>query len=336
VLCGHRRDKFLHIQKKGDNEKMTGIAKMYSPKIKMFVIATFILPIIALFMGCSPPLDQIRVFGTATGSLSDNSKKAFQLLNDSTIERKIDDVAIDPCKYPKDDVFEGLLTDEALRVRIDVLDNLGAYATSLEKLANADFKKEIDEAATDLYGALSGLKKNYKAATNRELDLSDDQMKIIASAFKVFGDAIIESKRRSAIKTIIIEADDAVQTVTSLLAEEFRDDSPITLQVQENLSNADGSLRQIYNKELATSTSTFDERYQMLIRIRKMYEATQSSKQLFTDIHNGAIQAGKAHSALKKAVQKNKFTSEEFTKELGDLVFYAKSVAQFYENLKCK
>lgn len=330
-ITGKQRDK-----DQGDNTKMTEIAKMYSPKIKMSVITTFILSIIALFMGCSPPLDQIRVFGAATGSLGDNSKKAFQLINDSTIDRKIYDVAIDPCKYPKDDVFEGLLTDEGLRVRIDVLDNLGKYATSLEKLASADFKKEVDEAATDLYGALSGLKKNYKAATNRELDISDNQMAIIASAVKVLGDAIIESKRRSAIKAIIIEADDAVQTVTSLLAQEFRDDSPITLQVRNNLSNADSSLRQIYNKERETPTSTFDERYQMLIKIRKLYEASKSSKQLFRDIHNGVVKIGKAHSALKEAVRKDKFTSENFTKELADLVFYVKSAAQFYENLKRK
>jgi len=126
------------------------------------------LMLILLLTGCASTasLTQISAFGTGTSSIAENSKKAFELIDSSTIDRNMYDVAADTSLYPKDETFEGLFKGtelkKQLQLRLTVLEKLGSYAKALEKLATADFRKDVDAASTDLYGALSGVESHIK------------------------------------------------------------------------------------------------------------------------------------------------------------------------------
>lgn len=305
----------------------------------MRIISSLILTI--MLAGCvsTNSLTQITTFGAGTSSIAENSKKAFDLIDSSTIERKMYDVASNASLYPTDSTFEGLFNEDDLKkigVRIAVLEKLGSYAKSLEKLASADFRKDIDSASTDLYESLNGLSSTYKKATNTELKIKDDQLKLIASAVDAIGTVIVESKRRDAIKTIIVQADDAVQDAAILLEKEFGKDSELSKIVQQNLTNADGSLRTAYNSQRAASDSTFNLRYEMLIKIKQMHASATTVPLLFNSISAGVKKVRDAHATLKASVINDEFSSSELAKQMGELVAYSKSVNSFYEKLGTK
>ena len=208
---------------------------------------------ILLLEGCATTsLTQISAFGKATASLADDAKKAFELIDSSTIDRKMYDVAANKSLAPKDVTFEGLFKESdsvKYQIRIAVLEKLGNYAKALDNLATADFRKDIDAASTDLYGSLSGLSATYKKVTDTDLPLKDDQLKLIATAVDAIGTVIVETKRRDAIKTIIIQTDEAVQNAAKLLEVEFGKDSETQMVLLER--------HIIFRKNHPTLHSTF-------------------------------------------------------------------------------
>ncbi|MCL5421130.1 MAG: hypothetical protein M1461_01470 [Nitrospirae bacterium] len=297
--------------------------------------------VILLMSGCgtTASLTQISAFCAGTSSLADDSKRAFELVDSSTINRKMYDLAANPSLGPTDTTFEGIFDGpnfEKLRLRIAVLEKLGSYAKALEKLATADFRKEVDAASTDLYGSLSSLGSNYKKATNKELPLQDAQLKLIAAAVDAIGTAVVETKRRDAIKTVIIQADDAVQVAANLLTVDLGKDSELSRLVHENLSNTDGSLRTAYNSQRTSANSTFNIRYEMLVKIKQIHDAAETSPILFDSISAGSKKLAETHASLKSAVTKDQFSSPEIARQVGELVEYAKSIRSFYEKIGTK
>ena len=294
-----------------------------------------------LLAGCATTasLTQISAFGTAASSLADDSQKAFKLIDTTTIDRKMYDIAASPSLGPTDATFEGLFNEpnfEKLQIRIAVLDKLGSYAKALQQLATADFRKEVDSAAADLYASLSGLGANFKKATGQDLPLKDDQLKIIATAVDAIGSAVVEIKRRDAIKAVIIQANEAVQKAADLVASDLGKDSELSKLIHENIANAELSLKKAYNIARTSTNYGFNIRYEMLVRIKQLHDSAEASPKLCDSISTGAKKVAETHSALKSAVTKDQFASSEIAKEIGELVEYAKSVRSFYEKLGVK
>lgn len=283
--------------------------------------------------GCAstPSLTQVAAFGDATKSLADNSKKAFSLIDSTTVQRKLYGLAIDPTLGPTDKYFEGLFVgdDKGLRARLDTLDALGAYSAALQSLATADFRKDVDASATALYGSIAGLNGDVKKLSGQSF-VTDDRLKLIVTAVDAIGAVVVESKRRDAIKVIVIQADDGVQATSRLLANDFGTNSDIPKFVKQNLINTDGSIRQAYNVERSAKNSTFDLRLTRLQQIQVAYDAEQQSDALFNSISLGAKKVGETHAALKQAVMSDQFSSSDLAVLIGELVNYAQSVQAFY------
>jgi hypothetical protein len=74
----------------------------------------------------------------------------------------------------------------------------------------------------------------------------------------------------------------------------------------------------------------------MLVKIRQMNSAAQTSPILFDNISAGAKKVREAHGSLKTAVMKDEFSSAEIAVQIGELATYAKSVNSFYEKLGSK
>lgn len=310
------------------------------------VVASLAAFSLAALVGCaSPSLTQVKQFGLASSTLGEHARSAFDLAATASVDRQLYDVAGDPSKGPTDETFEGLFTGDAgvpggqeraerLALRLRVLDQLSNYSSALQQLAEADFDKDIDAAAKDLNGSLIGLRDTFKEASGRDLQLTDDDIGIIATAVNAIGKAIAEAKRRAAIKTTITKADPAVQRATALIASDLGQDSDLASFVKEAISNSRGSVQQAYNLERVRPASTFDTRYALLVRARQLYDAEAKTPTFFAAVSKGAAAVGTAHSALSKAVQADNFSSAEVAKRLGELEVYAKSVRAFYSSIR--
>lgn len=323
---------------------------MIQPKsrtgVRRIVESSLVALTLAALVGCaSTSLTQVKQFGSASKTLGEHARSAFDLAATASVDRHLYDVAGDPQKGPTDATFEGLFTGdsgvlggkekaERLALRLRVLDQLSNYSSALQQLAEADFDKDIDAAAKDLNGSLIGLRDTFKEASGRDLPLTDDDIGIIATAVNAIGKAVAEAKRRDAIKTTITEADPAVQRATELIASDLGQDSDLASFVKEAISNSRGSVQQAYNLERMRPHSTFDSRYSLLVRARELYDAEANTPAFFAAVSGGAAAVGTTHSALRKAVEADDFSSEEVAKRLGELEVYVKSVRGFYNSIR--
>lgn len=298
--------------------------------------------------GCgSVSLSQVKQFGAASSALGDHARKAFDLAATASTDRNIYDVAADPKKGPTDATFQGLFTGdsgvlggkdkaERLALRLRVLDQLASYSSALQRLAEADFDKEIDAAAKDLNGSLVGLRDSYRKASGSDLPISDADLGIIATAVNAIGKAVVEAKRRAAIKTTIVKADPAVQKATGLIVADLGRESELASFVQQALSNSRGSVQQAYNLERERPGSTFEARHALLVRARQLYDAEIGTPPFFAAVSDGAAATGKAHAALRRAVEGDDFSSAEAARLIGELEAQVKSVQAFYKSIREK
>ena len=289
--------------------------------------------------GCGTvSLSQVKQFGDATSALSDNARKAFDLAGTTSVDRQLYDVAGDPAKGVTTSVFEGLFGSDQraqqLALRVNLLDQLGNYASALHDLAAADVGKDIDAASKDLNGSLLGLRDTFKKAAGRDLPISDADIGIVATAVDAIGRGVAEVKKRTAIKTVITRADPAVQEASRLIATDLGADSELAGFVAASIANSRGSIQQAYNLERGRPVSTFETRYAMLTRARQLYEAERAAPAFFGAVSNGAKTIGQAHGALRKAVEGDDFSSAEARRLIDELEGYAKSVKSFYKSVK--
>jgi len=307
------------------------------PRVAMRVATAAVLVLAATGCG-SVSLSQVKQFGLSTSALGDSARKAFDLAGTTSVDRQLYDVAGDPAKGVTTGVFEGLFgADERaqqLALRLNVLDQLGNYASALQQLAAADYGKDIDAAAKDLNGSLVGLRNTFQKAAGRNLPISDADIGIVATAVDAIGRGVVEAKRRSAIKTVITRADPAIQEASRLIATDLGASSELAGYVTAAIANSRGSIQQAYNLERGRPVSTFESRYAMLVRARQLYEAERAAPAFFGAVSDGAKTVGQAHAALRKAVEGDDFSSAEAGRLIGELEGYVKSVQSFYKSVK--
>lgn len=293
-------------------------------------LKAFVLLIsVAVLFACARPAGHIKAFSIASEELAAHAMRGYEVLNETTVQRKIAEVAADPEQLPNEDTFVGLLEGKkSLAIRMKALTYLRDYSAALGNLSTADARGDIDEASKELYGALVGLKDTFKEETGKDVGIGDDDLAIIGTAIDAIGTVIAEAKRRGAIKTIVIKADPAVQNVSKLL----RDEIPTFGEfVRSNLSTIETEMIKSYQGRAAGLT--FDRRLAYLQRIRKQHQIVRETESFFKDIGTAAGMLGTSHAALRMAVEKNKFTTSELIKQIGELVDFTKSLRKFYKEL---
>ena len=283
----------------------------------------------AVIFGCARPTTHIKAFSLASEELATQAMRGYEVLDETTVQRKIAEVAADPKQIPDEDTFVGLLEgQEDLAIRMMALDYLRDYSAALGDLSTADVRIDIDKASKDLYGALVGLRDTFQEETGKDAGIEDEDLAIIATAVDAIGTVIAEAKRRGAIKTIVIKADPAVQNVSKLL----RDEVPIFGEfVKANLSTIETEMIKSYQRR--AERLTFDQRVKYIQQIRKQHRITEKSGKFFRDLGTAAEMLGSSHAALRKAVEKNKFTTSELIEHIGELADFAKSLREFYKEL---
>lgn len=308
----------------------------------------FIASMICVLGACSTvSLTQVRQFGDATAALSTGATGAFGYLDAVEVQRKIYAVAADPSAGPTDATFTSFFESSsdtvakgveprkvALDRRLKMLESLADYARALQELAVADYATDIDAASGELNGALASLGTNYKAATQKDMGLSEGDFHLIATAINAIGKSVVAERKQKAIRAIVPAADPAVQKAAALIATDLAPDSSLAKYVHTAVALTRLALESAYNRERKSPSSTFDSRLARLDSIGTMYRSEQGTAALFSNVSKGAKALGQSHSALVKAVNTNEMTSQEFTKALADLQAYVKSVQDFRASLE--
>jgi len=293
--------------------------------------------VLAALVGCStpPPTTQIGQFASATDELALQATLAYHQIDELTVLRNIVSVASVPGDLPNDETFEGVLSDEQKQVRILLLSQLGAYAAALGELANADVRSDVDKAATNLYGSLGRLKTNFSEATRqrdlpsgRSLPLSDDSIALIATAIDAIGAQIAESKRRSAIKTVVIETNPAIQDVSALLSREL---PSLGSLAEVNISTVETEMIDAYRNE--AGGISFAQKVVQIQEIGRIKRAKRAAVPFFNEVGAGARQVGVTHQALFDAVSEDRFTTKALVVQIKELAAFGKSIKAFRKNL---
>jgi hypothetical protein len=292
------------------------------------VLSTFLA--ISVYISCAPtlPSTQIKSFSLATEEVTSQAVRGYELLDESTIERKIVNIANDPGADIDDNSFQGILNyDKDLTVRLKMISLLRDYAKGLGELSTANFSEDIDKASKDLYGALAGLKETLEAS-GKGIGISKDNLSIIATAVNAIGKTIVEKKRREAIKAIVKNSDPAVQKSADLLEEEIPSFGDF---VKDNYLTVATDYTDAYQSR--AEQLTFEERMESIKTIQQLYNRAEAARGFYNQFRIAAGKLGEAHSSLKSAVEKDQFSSAELAEQIGDLVDLAKSIKNFNRSL---
>lgn len=293
------------------------------------LLSISIAALLLALTGCtSTPLNHVGVFSQASAELAKSAADGYEMINNITIERRLSDIASEADRYPNEDTFKHLITGSSLTTRIRLLRAMETYANALGELASAQFRKEIDAASSNLYGALDQLQETYAKGTQASPPLTDHQLALIATAVDAIGTAIIEEKRRAALKTIIIQADPMIQQAMRLISMELPALSEYAIASKQTIFT---DLIKAYQQEAASIS--YNERIMKLDQIRITYEEVEAISSLFADLITASKRIASAHSTLRLSVAANKFTSPELISEIKSLTAFAKSTQGFHDQL---
>lgn len=295
-------------------------------------IATALAVTIAVWLfcfGCTTPLNHIGAFSQATADLSKQAAAAYDEVNNTTIERRINDIAAETGTSPDDDTFDAVIGGSNLKTRIALLKGIESYARALSSLSSADFRKEIDSASKDLYGALGKLQDTYATITKNPSPLSTENLAIIATAVDAIGTALAEERRRDALRTVVIQSNPIIQRSMDLFKEE------ISLLMDFIISNLDTIYTEklkAYQKE--SKNLNFNSRVSRLRDVRLSYERMNTTRYLLENLAKASTKIATAHQTLYENVVRNEFTSKELVQEIRDVAELAKTIKEFNDKLK--
>lgn len=278
--------------------------------------------------GCATvSMTQIQAFGDSAQALIGNVDKVLEQYNETALERSFTNYAATyNGKHAK------LLTRaelEKIRIPIDgkrkkdlaiysANSAIAAYAKSLSALARADSGTEIDLASTKLYGAFVGLNDHYKIIKGTDRDLfSKKDLAMSAKFIAAIGRSIVEKKRRSAIKEIIINADPKIEVICDEINHQLG---------TAGIGDAIYTSRQyILTEEIKEYKSRAKQNTQLDWRrsqIKKLYELQQemkTSKLLVQKTANAVSAIKKSHHTLAEELEKDRFNSAAIAQVIGRL-----------------
>lgn len=285
--------------------------------------------LLVLATGCtSVPLNHVGVFSQASADLAKSVADGYEMINSITIERRLSDIASETDRYPNENTFKSLIAGPNLTTRIRLSRGVEAYANALGDLASAEFRKEIDAASKNLYGALDDLQQTYAKSTKANLPLSDDNLALIAIMVDAIGTEIAENKRRAALKAVIIQVNPSIQQAMQLVSVELPELREFSIASKKTVFT---DLIKAYQHE--SLGLTYDERIMKLDQIRIAHKEAEAISDLFNDLIASSKQIASAHATLRRSVEENKFTSRELVNEIKTLASFAKSTQHLHDRL---
>lgn len=295
--------------------------------------------IITLALGlvsCDPPFytSAITNFGTATTSVVQQTKSAYQLVNETVMQQKIDELAD---KDIVGDPAEGLapqISDENLKIRQDLLDALQGYATALGNLGGKT-PAAVDDQTTKLAASLSGLATNDRLQHSfRETKLvTKEELNIAATGVDFIGKFLINRIITKSLPATVAKAAPSINKIATLLADEIG--SPP--------SDHDGGLREVvanaFDKQLMVQDRTITadpihsaKRREDLAVYGTILKNKRNSDTALSATREALLKIGPAHDALLRAST----APATFSSIIAQVQALAKDAQDFYGKLSTK
>ena len=297
-------------------------------RLKVCIIAISIV----LLLGCVSTTGHVGVFSKAAEELAVQVEKGYQLVETSTIQRKVAEAAAESAELSDEEfkaLFKGLIEgSEDFRIRMKMIRQLRAYSKALGELSSANFSKGMDIASRELFGVLTGFKDTYKKASGKDVGIKERDMGILVTIIKAIGTGKIEKKRKKAIKKVVEIADPAIQKICARLSKEM---PALADDVEMNLSIVEAEMKSYYNEK--GRALDFLHRVRYLREIQQKHHQKTGAKDFFDNLGKAVYRLAKAHAVLRKAVNQKKFTTKELIDQIRELIDYAKSLREFYKGL---
>ncbi len=292
------------------------------------------LLIVTFLSGCaSTPTGNIEAFGDATKSVTEKIDAVIKEYNSENVNNELTKLAQHkkPLTFSKLDPVKDVLIGGADKKKYALYKAnyaIGSYADALSGLARSGTREEIDLAASKLYSSLHSFNEQYKTLKETEDELISDKTsagigKVVAAIAGIYA----EKKRGEAIKSIIIKADPFIQTIIDVIINELMKgviEKRLYIMKHTELS---GYIKE-YNSSVATAS--FSKKRESLNKIYEKYLEMQSSSASISQAVKAMKEVKRAHSTLRKEVEKNKFTSKEIVKAIGRL----KDIGSHYDDLE--
>jgi hypothetical protein len=165
----------------------------------------------------------IADFGTASTAVIQQTKAAYQIVNDAIVYEKVMAAASKstPIGNPAQ-VFAPYLTDEDIEIRRKMLDGLQAYATALGNLTGKSHT-ELDAQTTALGKSLTDLASNDRLqhSFRQVRDIPPGAVNAAVTGIRAIGSLLIDEKIRSQLPAIVAKQAPNIEAIARILAYEI-------------------------------------------------------------------------------------------------------------------
>jgi hypothetical protein len=161
-------------------------------------------------------------FGTACTAVVQQTKKAYDLVNDAVQEQQILTLARDEGVPDARSAFSPYVADETLNVRLTLLDGLQAYAATLGNLTDKT-RSDLDSEATKVAGSLKELAKNdrLRHSFRETKNIPPEALNAAASGADALGTFLINRKIAARLPSILQQNAPGINAIASILSQEI-------------------------------------------------------------------------------------------------------------------
>lgn len=302
------------------------------------VLATVALILGVASTGCDVQeyATSITDFGTAVATVVQQTKNAYQLVNDTSVQKEVLAYSIksSPIGKPKM-AFLPFLGDDDLAIRMTMLDALQAYATALTSLTGKT-TTDLDTETTKFAGAITALAKNVRLqhSLHEVNDVSPQEINAAATALDAIGKFLIERKISQKLPAILKESQPTIEAIATIFIREIGapPDSP-------NAGRLRGKLGRDYEHMIEDQAMIVDgniagsaEKEQNIAKLARLVTAQRDADATLAKIQTALAQLVQAHKALLQVQS----TPATFKTVVASLWAQTKDIQDFYAKLPSK
>ncbi|MGR5096041.1 hypothetical protein ACPV5O_21195 [Vibrio maritimus] len=282
--------------------------------------------------GCVSQPNGVGAFAKATEGITTQVDQVLADVNDGKVTLELQNIAADTgsgarMMSPKDfDRVRPVFTEKdkkkmALYRANEALTN---YAKGLQSLAEASTQNDIDLAVANLSVSMNSANKSYVELSGKQELFSKDDATIVYTAIAAIGTNYAESKRREALKEIIVEADPKIQIITQEIIDSL-DDSGVEGLLRTQRSGVYANLISDYNVQVNARKAkgelpfTLKEAQAYTDEIFAAYTKMEATKVDLSKTRKSLLAIKKAHEALAMEVSKDTFDGPRVMSIVGEL-----------------
>jgi len=312
----------------GYTRKIREFIRMYN-SLKSLLISTSLI----ILSGCAvQSATQVKTFTEASSDLVIEAQDLMTELDDSTIDRKLYLLATDEVKVSRTLTIEDLQTIRGIYSTaqgqqapiIRALSALQQYSESLGMLSSAMFRDDIDEATQNLYGSFNSMGAQYQKLTGKSLQRNEKTLGVITTLIDGIGVAVVEQKRRKAIKEIVIYSDPYVALLADAIYEKIDENIDVL-----KLNNTQILIERIVSFRKRAPNMKIEARVKKLRELKREADYLDSIDVIYAAAKQAVLALKKAHAVLRETVSQDKFSSAQLSQAIGDINSLKKHMKSF-------